>query len=157
MRRETQVVVEMPECAEVRRLAALEKLHADIDAFLPRARNVLSLYTPDVSCRKISHPLYDVTGIISSLRKRQTLNEGPSFDMSKINILSNYLGECVPILDKMDTGLKLDNQSLSGESSDRFTADEVVEATRILHACFHTVSEVMEDAKTKKTARDAAR
>jgi hypothetical protein len=165
MRREVQVVIAMPQLAETQRLAALEKLHSDINVFVTRGENALSLYTTDLSCRKISHALYTVTRIVTSLRELWTLTEDPSFDMIEINILSNCLGECAPILDKIDTVVKLDNQSLPGESSDRgphrisnaFAANEVVEAKRILHACFHTVSEAIEDGKTRKLARDAAR
>jgi hypothetical protein len=154
----------MPELAENLRLVALAKLYSDINVFVTRGRNALSLYTTDLSCCKISHALYTVTRIVTSLRELWNLTDDPSFDMIEINILSNCLGECAPILDKIDTVVKLDNQSLPGESSDRgphrisnaFAANEVVEAKRILHACFHTVSEAIEDGKTRKLARYAA-
>jgi hypothetical protein len=176
MRREVQVLMAMSELAESQRLAALDKLCSDIDVFVTRGRNAaLSLYTssdagaPSTTSnepsREISHALYAVTGVVSSLRELWTSTEGPSFSKVEVNILSNSLRLCAPILEKIDTAVKLDNEKLPGESSDKgphriskaFAAGGVGETKHILHACFHTVTEAVEDGKIRRLARDAAR
>jgi hypothetical protein len=163
----------MHDLMEAQRLGSLDKLYSDINGFITRGRNAaLSLSTSshtgaslsetDVPRREIAHAFYAVTGVVSSLHDLWTLTDALSIDKIEISIVSNSLRSCSRVLDDIDATMKLDNERLPGKSPDRgqhrgprtFTAEEKAEAKRVLYACFHTITEAVKHAKTRRRNKD---